>query len=151
MKKLTLNQKRRRGFTLLEILIVLGIIVAIAAMAAPTLLEDQQSANISAVQGQIKTIEDAMKRKATKKNGIFEEGDGSEMISALAQPWEDANGREQKPLMESVPKDIWGNEFQYSYTSSDLKPKIWSFGPNQQDDGGDPDTDDISNVVANNN
>lgn len=136
----------RSGFTLLELLIVLAIIVAIAAMVAPNLLSSQQDANIQTTRATIKTIEDALKRQAVKNNGVFPEG-GSEVIQALAQPWEDTLGQQQQPLLEEVPRDAWNKEFQYAYDpNSDLKPRIWSFGPNGQDDGGSKDSDDVSNL-----
>ncbi|MBN71009.1 MAG: type II secretion protein, partial [Gimesia sp.] len=40
------NRQQRRGFTLLEMLIVLGIILVIAAMVVPNLLGSQKKANI---------------------------------------------------------------------------------------------------------
>lgn len=132
---------RRRGFTLLELLIVLGIIVAIAAMVAPNLISSQQDANIQTTQAMIKNIEDSFKRKAVKNGGEYQEDDS---VAALAEVWTDNRGQEQQPLLEDLPVDAWGNEFQYSYQSGDIKPKIWSFGPNRQDDGGSG--DDISNM-----
>ena len=137
----------RSAFTLLELLIVLGIIVALAAMVAPNLIGSAQDANIQVTRATIKNIEDAFKRKAVKNNGVFDDASGSEAIRALAETWEDSLGQQQQPLLEEVPRDAWNNEFQYAYDSNtDIKPRIWSFGPNKQDDGGSPDSDDVSNA-----
>ena len=133
----------RKAFTLLELLIVLAIIVAIAAMVAPNLISSQQDANEQIARTTIKNIEDAFKRKAVKNNGVFDSTSGPDAISALAEPWEDNLGKQQAPLLDDIPIDPWGNEFQYSYSDGDLKPMIWSSGPNGQDDGGSG--DDISN------
>ena len=138
---------RRSGFTLLELLIVLAIIVLIAGMVAQNLLSSQQDANVMATRAMIKTIEDAFKRKAVKNNGVYEAESGPGAIQALAEQWEDSLGQQQQPLLEETPRDAWNNEFQYSYDSNaDLKPKIWSFGPDGEDGGGSQTTDDISNV-----
>ena len=137
----------RSGFTLLELLIVLGIIVALAAMVAPNLIGSAQDANISTTRATIRLIEDTFKRKAVKMNGVFDAGSGPEVIRALAQPWEDALGKQQPPAMEEVPRDAWNREFQYAYDSNtDLKPRIWSFGPDGQDGGGSKSSDDVSNL-----
>lgn len=137
----------RSGFTLLELLIVLGIIVALAAMVAPNLIGSAQDANISTTRATIRTVEDAFKRKAVKMNGVFDTGNGSEVIRALAQPWEDALGKQQQPVLEEVPRDAWNREFQYAYDSNtDLKPRIWSFGPDGADGGGSKSSDDVSNL-----
>ena len=135
------SRVRRLGFTLLELLIVLGIIVAIAAMVAPNLLDSQQTANIQTTQGTIKTIENAFKRKAVKNGGEYQADD---TVAALAEEWTDTKEQPQKPLLEDVPVDAWGNEFNYSYTDGDVKPKIWSNGKDGNDDGGSG--DDVSNI-----
>lgn len=140
-------QLRRSGFTLLELLIVLAIIVAIAAMVAPNLLSSQQDANIQTTRATIRTIEDAFKRKAVKNNGVFDDGSGPEVIRLLAQPWENVRGEQQDPLLEEVPRDAWNREFQYAYEpNNDVKPRIWSFGPDGEDNGGSNDSDDVSNL-----
>ena len=137
----------RSGFTLLELLIVLAIIVLIAGMVAQNLLSSQQDANIMATRAMIKTIEDAFKRKAVKNNGVYDAESGPGAIQALTEQWEDSMGQQQQPLLEETPRDAWDNEFQYSYDSnSDLKPKIWSFGPDGEDGNGSRSTDDISNL-----
>ena len=141
------HRARRSGFTLLELLIVLAIIVAIAAMVAPNLLSSQQDANIQTTRATIKTIEDAFKRKAVKNNGVFDSEGGSEAIRKLAETWEDSLGQQQAALLEEVPRDAWNNEFQYAYDpNTDVKPRIWSYGPDGQDGGGSRDTDDVSNL-----
>ncbi|MEQ9411378.1 MAG: type II secretion system protein GspG [Fuerstiella sp.] len=141
------SERRRSGFTLLELLIVLAIIVAIAAMVAPNLISSQQTANIQNTRAQIKTIEDALKRQAVKNNGVFQEGTGPEMISQLAEPYEDNMGQQHPPELEEVPRDAWNREFQYAFDpNSDLKPRIWSFGPDGQDSAGSRDSDDVSNL-----
>ncbi|MEZ6126029.1 MAG: type II secretion system protein GspG [Planctomycetaceae bacterium] len=136
--------RRRSGFTLLELLIVLGIIVALAAMVVPNLIGNQQEALLKIAQGDIKTLENACKTKAVKMNGVFEAGTGSELLRKLAEPWEDAQGRKQQQELDEVPLDPWGHEYQYSYESGDVKPKIWSMGPDGEDNGGTS-GDDVSN------
>ena len=135
---------RRSAFTLLELLIVLGIIVALAAMVAPNLIGSAQDANIQTTRATIRTIEDAFKRKAVKMNG-FESG-GQELIQALAEPWKDNLDKDQAPLLEEVPRDAWNREFNYKYESGDVKPTIWSFGPDGEDNGGSNSSDDVSNL-----
>lgn len=145
MKTLRTRKKRlaRSGFTLLELLIVLAIIVSLAAMVAPNLLSSQQDAAVSTTRADIRNIETAIKTKAIKMGGTYEEGSGSEIIEKLIEPYE-FNGQQQQPVMEDLKKDPWGNQFQYSYSNGDVKPKVWSFGPNGSDDNGDG--DDISNI-----
>ncbi len=133
----------RAAFTLLELLIVLAIIVAIAAMVAPNLIGQQNEANIRIARTTVKNIEEAAKRRAVKNNGQYEDGTGAEPIAMLAEPFTDALQNVHPPELEEVPVDPWNNQFQYSYSagSGELKPRIWSMGP----DGQDGSDDDISN------
>jgi general secretion pathway protein G len=132
---------RRSAFTLLELLIVLGIIVALAAMVAPNLIGSAQDAKIQTTRATIRTIEDAFKRKAVKMNGFDTNGS----IASLKDTYEDSLGKEQVPLLEETPRAEWNNEFQYKYEAGMVKPTIWSFGPDGEDNGGDS-GDDISNL-----
>ena len=67
MKRLTLKaaHRKRRGFTLLEILIVIAIIMVVAAMAVPQLMSQNRQALINATSIKVK---DGMKGAAVLCN-----------------------------------------------------------------------------------
>jgi len=137
---------RRGGFTLLELLIVLGIILAIAAMVVPNLLGRQQEANIKQTMINIKNFEQTVKQYAATHNGEFPQGGSSEVIQLLMSG-ESADGQMIQPYLEEVPKDAWGMQLFYEFPNTKdpngLKPAIWSSGPDKQNqDGGG---DDITN------
>ncbi|MCH9655447.1 MAG: type II secretion system protein GspG [Planctomycetes bacterium] len=138
------KQKKRHGFTLLEMLIVLGIILVIAAMVVPNLLGSQKKANIKATSASIHNLEQAFKLYAADNNGEYPQG-GQEQIQLLLSET-DADGKAIDPFLESIPLDAWGQTFQYEYPNNkakSTKPAIWSLGPNQQDENGSG--DDVNN------
>lgn len=136
---------RKRGFTLLEMLIVLGIILVIAAMVVPNLLGSQKKANIKATRASISNLEQAFKLYAADNNGEYPQG-GQEQIQLLLEPT-GSDGQPAEPYLESQPLDAWGQVFQYEYpnnkSKSTTKPAIWSSGPDQKDDNGSG--DDVNN------
>ena len=144
MKRYQLTKKtvRRTGFTLLELLIVLGIILAIAAMVVPNLLGQQQQANITQTKINIKNFEEAVKLYAANHNAQFPQGSQQEVLALLMSPTTQG-GHVSQPYLEEVPKDAWGNPLNYEYPNTKqpnaLGPAIWSSGPNKQneDGGGD--------------
>ncbi len=134
----------RRGFTLLEMLIVLGIILVIAAMVVPNLLGSQKKANIKATRASIHNLEQAFKLYAAENNGEYPQG-GQEQIQLLLEP-ASSDDQAAEPYIDSQPLDAWGQVFQYEYPnnkSKSTKPAIWSFGPDQKDDNGSG--DDVNN------
>lgn len=137
--------RRRGGFTLLEVLLVLAILGVIAAMVVPQLIGRQQKANIDVTRVSIQALENALKNYAIDHSGEFPVGN-QEVLTVLFEPV-DRNGRPLPPYLEKMPTDAWGTvlfyEFPNSKATRSSKPAIWSAGPNKQnEDGGG---DDINN------
>ncbi|MBL4883578.1 MAG: type II secretion system protein GspG [Planctomycetaceae bacterium] len=138
------TQNKRSAFTLLELLIVLGILGVIAAMVVPNLLGSQKKANILATESSIHGLEQALKLHAVENKGVYPTG-GVEIIDVLMSKT-DEDGTAVDPLLESKPLDAWGQPLMYEYPNSKAettKPAIWSYGPDQTDDQGEG--DDINN------
>ncbi|MBL8819450.1 MAG: prepilin-type N-terminal cleavage/methylation domain-containing protein [Planctomyces sp.] len=148
------ERRSRAGFTLLELLIVLAIILVIAAMVVPNLIGTQQQANINATMVTIKSAENTSKMFAADHSGSFLVGSGQSAWQGFINP-EPVRGRQLPPYYEEPPVDAWGQVLNYEWDGTGhnkgqggkaLKPAIWSNGPNMQDDGGSG--DDINNWTS---
>lgn len=151
MKKNVTLKNRRRGFTLVEILIVLGIMVFLLAMVGPRLLGSKQKADVQAAKTQIGLFEQSLQSYVLDMNTFPETEAG--LLALIEKPENAAEGEGEKkkdkwdgPYLQktSLPKDPWGNEYQYEYPPTHGKgkePEIWSYGP----DGQDNTEDDIVN------
>ena len=131
-------QRKRRGFTLIEILIVLAIIGVIAAMAVPRLIGQQDQANIKATQVAISNFEKAAEFWAIPNNGVFPQS-----VEVMLQPDPKTNA---SPVLDKIPTDAWGNPLNYEYPNTKAntdRPAIWSNGKNMQNENGSG--DDINN------
>jgi len=108
-----LNNKR--GFTLIEIMVVIVILALLAALVGPKILGRTDDAKIQTTKTQIRSLESALKLYKLD-NGVYpttEQG----LSSLVAKPTVGVIPKNYKEggYLESkqVPKDGWGNDYIY--------------------------------------
>jgi general secretion pathway protein G len=136
-------RNRRRGFTLLEILVVVGILALLAAFVVPNLLGTRDKANIEATNANMKSLTSVMSLFNLHMGRYPDE------LKELVEKPDDETEAEKwhGPYIEDLGalKDAWGKEFQYlgndEAKANEGKYDIWSLGK----DGEDGTDDDICN------
>jgi prepilin-type N-terminal cleavage/methylation domain-containing protein len=63
--------RKSKGFTLVEIMIVVAIIALLAAITIPNLLKPQQTARNSAAKGELRTLATAIENYAIDNNAVY--------------------------------------------------------------------------------
>lgn len=124
-----------RGLTLLEILVVVTILGLIAGVVGVNVLGALQDTQIDTARAQIKGFSDSLDIYKMKFGKYPTSTEG---LNVLKNP---PKGR--KPLMESIPKDPWNNDYVFLSPGqhNPAKYDIYSKGPDEQ--GGTE--DDITN------
>ena len=61
----------RKGFTLVEIMIVVAIIALLAAIAIPNLLSARMTANTAAAKANVRSLSTAAETFSTANNGLY--------------------------------------------------------------------------------
>ena len=130
----------RRGFTLIEVLLVLAILGVIAAMVVPNLLGRQDRALIQETRIAIHNAEQGLQ---LYKVDHFSYPATLEELAVR----QEINGQMYEPYLDKEPKDAWGTPLNYNaagtHHTQTGKPDVWSAGPNRKDDQGAG--DDINN------
>ncbi len=75
--------KRKSGFTLVEIMIVVAIIALLASIAIPNLMKARQSANDSAAKAELQTLQTALENYAVDMNGNYAAADNTNSLAHL--------------------------------------------------------------------
>lgn len=138
----------RRGFTLMEVLLVLAILGVIAAIVVPNIIGTQEKGNIRAAKLGISKIESAVNLYAIENSGRMPKS-----MDDLTKPYE-KDGKEQEPFLPEVPTDPWGEKYNFQVDPKTGKgahqkvkmADIWSNGPNGEDDKGE--NDDVTNFPS---
>jgi len=128
---------RRRGFTLVEVLVVMVILVLLFSIVGPRILGSQQKANIKKAQIDIGSIGGALELYALDNRGFPNTEEGLEAL--MEAPADEQRTRNwDGPYMdaEDLPIDPWGNEYRYIYPNEHGRrdfPNIWSPGKDSED------------------
>ena len=138
-------RSQRRGFTLLEVLLVLAILIAIAAMVVPNIIGRGEEASKKITAINIANFEKAAQMYKID-NKVWPDGSTEEVVTLLMMV-EDDQGKPRASYLEKFPMDAWDMPLQYQYpppeqTGNTFNPLIWSAGPDRQE-GTD---DDITNI-----
>lgn len=111
-----MERSGEKGFTIIEMLVVLVIIGILAAIIAPRIIGRADDARVTEAKVQIANLETALKLYKLD-NGIYPEtGQGIEALiekpttGAIPRKWRDGGYLEKR----RVPSDPWGNPFVYA-------------------------------------
>lgn len=129
------HQRRRGGFTLIEVLLVLVILVILGSFAGVAIFSAQQRALEQQAEIQVNGLESAVKLYMLNMNTA------PQSLEDLVQKPSDSRADKWKgPYFDKkeIPLDPWDNQYEYQGNGSEYR--IWSMGP----DGASGTDDDIS-------
>lgn len=121
---------RRGGFTLIELMVVVIIIAALAGMVVPRIIPASDDAKSNIARGDIANISLALRmyRLHTGRYPSTEEG----LNALMSRPGAADNWR--GPYLERRPLDPWRREYLYRYPGQHNPHgfDLWSRGPDEQ-------------------
>jgi len=141
----SLPRKISRGFTLVEIMVVVVIISLLAAFIVPRVMDRVDEARVTKVKADLQAIETAlaMYRLDTARWPTTAQG-----LRALVQKPEDPTLRNWRSggYMARVSQDPWGNDYRYRQPGErGGEFDLYSLGPDGLEGSPESDQDNIGN------
>ena len=143
------SKSRRSGFTLMEVLLVMAILVIMGTLVVANFSGILFKTKSKSAKIQLQAIGKALDLYQIDMNSYPDPNNG--LFALQERPPEDTLGGTSDwggPYMKkAIPKDPWGQDYLYELGFSDNDQqyyKIWSPGPNMQNENGDDGTDDIA-------
>lgn len=135
----TMSRLRQRGFTLIELMVVLVIIGVLGALIVPNVLNRTDDARTTAARTDVNNLMQALKlykldnqRFPTTQQGL------NALLSKPAAAPVPANWR---PYVEKLPTDPWGRPYQYLNPGLKGEVDVMSLGADGQPGGDGPNAD----------
>ena len=122
-----------RGFTLIELMVVLVIIGVLGALIVPNVLDRADDARVTAARTDVTNLMQALKlyRLDNQRYPTADQG----LQALIAKPTSGPQPLNWKPYLEKLPSDPWGRPYQYLNPGIKGEVDVMSFGADGQSGG----------------
>ncbi|MDU4093094.1 MAG: type II secretion system major pseudopilin GspG [Pantoea sp.] len=123
------NRSAQRGFTLLEIMVVIVILGLLASLTVPRLMGSKQKADIQKARSDIATLENAldMYKLDNHRYPSTEQGLKALVKEPTIEPL--PKNYRAEGYIRRLPQDPWGNDYQLLNPGEHGVIDLFSFGP----------------------
>ena len=132
-------RRRARGFTLIELMVVLAIIGVLAALIVPNVLDRADDSRVTAAKTDVNNLMQALKlyKLDNQRYPTAEQG----LQALIARPSTEPVPANWKPYLDKLPQDPWGHAYQYLNPGLKGEVDVLSFGADGKSGGQGYDAD----------
>ena len=132
-----LSRSFRKGFTLIEVMIVILIVLALGGLVAYNLLGTKEDAENKLVQVDMNTFKSALKQFRFDHGRYPTDEEGLEVLWSKEKLTDEEDAKKWRKLLEEpMPKDRFGNTWGYRQKSEhgdEDTYDMWSYGRDKQE------------------
>lgn len=121
-------QKKHSGFTLIEIMVVIVIMGIMAALIVPRVMGSADEARKAAALTDIKAIGDSLKMYKLHNSNYPTQQQGLDALVNKPTISPIPRNYTSGGYLEKLPKDPWGNEYQYQNPGKHNDVDVYSYG-----------------------
>ena len=128
-------QSVARGFTLIEIMVVIVILGVLAALVVPNILGRPDEARVTAATADIQAVSNALDLYRLDNYNYPSTDQGLQALVSKPGGSPEAKNWNPDGYLKKVPKDGWGNEYQYLSPGAHGKFDLYSLGADGREGG----------------
>ncbi|MEK8024671.1 MAG: hypothetical protein RLY78_3823 [Pseudomonadota bacterium] len=132
-------RRRRSGFTLIELMVVLVIIGVLAALIVPNVLDRTDDARATGARTDVNNLMQALKLYKLDNQRYPSNEQGLDAL--VKKPTVNPAPANWRPYLEKLPTDPWGQPYQYMNPGVQGPIDVFSFGADGRSGGEGKDAD----------
>jgi len=125
----------QRGFTLIEVMIVVVILGILAAIIVPKIMDRPNDARKVAARSDIRAIMSALSLYRLDNGSYPSTEQGLQALVQKPETGDIPNNWRPGGYIDRLPKDPWGNDYQYLNPGVHGEIDVFSYGPSGKPDG----------------
>ena len=129
------HANRSGGFTLIEIMVVMVILGLLVALVAPNIMGRGDEARVTAAEAQLRNISSALDLYRLDNSHYPSTEQGLEALVEKPTGSPEPSNWNPEGYMNAIPKDPWGNEYQYVQPGSQGPYDLYSYGADGREGG----------------
>ena len=136
-----LQRRTQGGFTLIEIMVVVVILGMLAALVVPQVMSRPDQAKVTVAKGDIKAVAAALDMYKLDNFAYPSTQQGLEALVKKPSGSPQPKNWNRDGYLKRLPKDPWGNDYQYLSPGTQGQFDLYSFGADGKPGGSDLNAD----------
>lgn len=135
VRRATGVHSRAKGFTLIEIMVVVVILGILAALVVPNILQRPDEARVTAARADIRAIANALEMYRLDNHTYPSTDQGLDALVRRPSGFPEARNWNSEGYLKNIPRDPWGNDYQYISPGTRSTYDLYSFGADGREGG----------------